>query len=503
MRKISELLAGMVSINAQEDREVKDLCLDSRNLKAGDLFLACAGGSTHGAMHIDQAIAAGASAVLWEPHPDCDAASIGKDRSIPIIAVANLSQQLGHIASRFFDHPSADLLLIGITGTDGKTTCTQLIAQLMDHSAARCAVLGTLGYGLPGALQTASHTTPDAVYLQRLLRQLRSAGARSVVMEVSSHALDQGRVNGIQFDIVGLTNLTRDHLDYHGDIESYAAAKQRLFEIEGVEYAIINRDDPFSRRLEACIKPEVQIIEYGFSNSDSHASARNPQPMVVAGSDLRLSAEGIGFTVTTADGSARIESTLLGAFNASNLLCVLSVLLAAGVPFPAACSAMASAQTIPGRMERFGGGPHQAMVVVDYAHTAEALSNALAALRPHCQGRLWCVFGCGGNRDVGKRALMGAAAEHYADCIVLTNDNPRHERPEAIIEDILAGIANPNKLTVEFDRHAAIELAIKQSQPEDVILIAGKGHEAYQLIGTERLPFSDKNAVLQILQGVH
>ncbi len=495
--RLSTVLQGLIAVPADLDVEIHGVCADSRHVQPGDLFLACAGAQAHGLDYSAQVLQAGAVAIVYEPpaaaHPALAAAS-----AVPMLALPGLHDQLGLIAARFYQQPSQALDVIGITGTNGKTSCSQFIAQALDQTGERCGIIGTLGYGLFGELTAGERTTPDAVEVQRLLADMLAHGAHHVAMEVSSHALDQGRVNGVDFRVAVWTNLTRDHLDYHGDMAAYAKAKQRLFMAPGLRHAVINLDDDYGRELLAAIPAGVQTIGYTLNQKTVQQSAFSAQ-YLLAGSDLQLTDAGIDLHVQSPWGEGRLRAGLLGRFNASNLLAALATLLALEVPFDSAVQRLGRVSTVPGRMERFGGG-RQPLVVVDYAHTPDALEQALRALRGHCHGKLWCIFGCGGERDTGKRPLMGEVAEQSADRVVVTDDNPRGEDPIQIVADIMAGMRNPDAAYLRRDRTQAIAFAIEQSRPGDVILVAGKGHEDYQLVGTRRIPYSDRQSVATLLR---
>jgi UDP-N-acetylmuramoyl-L-alanyl-D-glutamate--2,6-diaminopimelate ligase len=504
VQRLSALLTGIADV--QQDCEIAGLSMDSRFAHSGELFLACSGTQTHGAQYINDAIEAGVAAVAWEPSADNPPQSQGLPPGlstevvpVPVVAVEDLGSLVGVIADRFYGHPSRDLFVVGITGTNGKTSCAQFIARALNCDARPCGVMGTLGYGLVGQQQTASHTTPDALRMHALLQEMRDAGARCVVMEVSSHGLHQGRVNGVAFNVAVFTNLSRDHLDYHGDEQSYAAAKRTLFELPGLEYAVINVDDHFGCELLIGLAPSVQGVAYGFDLTVESTTAPTSAKRV-QGLNLQLSADGIDFDVRTPWGDGHVHSGLLGSFNASNLLASLSVLLVMGIPVAEACALMRELPAVPGRMEHFGDGHHQPLVVVDYAHTPDALKHVLQALRAHCSGEVWCLFGCGGDRDRGKRALMAVEAEHYADHVVVTDDNPRYEDPEQIIADIISGFSLPHEVTIVRDREQAIRSVLQQARVGDVVLVAGKGHEDYQLLGDQKVPFSDADLVQQVLQ---
>jgi UDP-N-acetylmuramoyl-L-alanyl-D-glutamate--2,6-diaminopimelate ligase len=397
-----------------------------------------------------------------------------------VVWIENLRGHMGEIAARFFDRPSETLALVGVTGTNGKTSTVQLLAQAFSHLGHRAATIGTLGAGLAGEVLAGERTTPDVISVHALLADFRDAGATHVAMEVSSHALDQGRVDGIGFDVAVFTNLTRDHLDYHGTMAAYGAAKSRLFDWPGLRAAVINVDDAFGRELSRRLPPHVQRLRYAIENDDAEIRA----------ADVRTHADGIDFLLRSPQGESAVHSRLLGAFNVSNLLAVAGVLGALEVSFESIRDTLEVLQPVAGRMNRLGGGACP-LVVVDYSHTPDALEQALRTLRAHCEGRLVCVFGAGGDRDKGKRPLMGAIAEKYADLAIVTDDNPRTEDGDAIAAAILSGFARPQRAVVQRDRARAIESALREAQAGDVVLIAGKGHEAYQEVGGVRRPFDD------------
>ena len=486
---LSALLQGIIEIKSEADRTITGMSLDSREIQSGDLFLACTGLSVDGASFIDAAISNGAVAVLWETQPGIQSIPLTyRSKSngdvVPVIAVSNLSQQAGILADRFYGQPSRALFVSGVTGTNGKTSVSQFLAQTLDADAP-AGVIGTLGHGLYQHLEMGSHTTPDAVTVHRWLAELREQGATSVAMEVSSHALHQGRVNGVVFDCAVFTNLSRDHLDYHGDMQSYAEAKAGLFSMSGLRHAVINSDDPIGREILTSLPNNLSVLRYGLE--------AEYQPEVL-GKCLSLSSDGVEVEVVTPQGKGRFHSKLLGRFNISNLLAVLAVLLLSGIPLQGALARLATVKPVAGRMETFGGD-NKPLVVVDYAHTPDALEQVLKALREHTEARIWCVFGCGGDRDVGKRPLMGAIAETQADEVILTSDNPRSEDPEQILANIKQGMTNPTHTQIQADRRQAIALAISQARSGDVVLVAGKGHETWQQIGNDRFPYSDIDEV--------
>lgn len=499
MPMLSQLLQGLAHVSSAQDVAVAGLALDSRAVRPGFLFLAVAGRLVHGVDFVADALAAGAAAIVWEPSE-----SIGEDAAplraagVPVVAVENLGRQVSLIADRYFGQPSRDLFVVGVTGTDGKTSCTHFIAQALHAPQAQCGLIGTLGYGFYGALRAGLHTTPDALTLQQEMAALRAGGAKAVAMEVSSHGLDQGRAAGIAIDVAVLTNLSRDHLDYHGSEAAYADAKRRLFIQPGLGAAVLNLDDAFGQALLAELPATLPVVGYTQDPGTAERSVR-PNTRWVAARQVQTSTQGMSIDVHSSWGEGELRTGLLGRFNASNLLAALAVLLLRGIDFADALQRLARVRTVPGRMEAFGGGRDQALVVVDYAHTPRALEQVLIALREHCAGHLWCVFGAGGERDTGKRPLMGAIAERLADHVVLTDDNPRHEDATQIVMDILAGMENPDAVYVQRNRAQAIAQALACSDPGDIVLVAGKGHEDYQQIGDRRLPYSDRDQVRALL----
>ncbi|SIO20182.1 UDP-N-acetylmuramoylalanyl-D-glutamate--2,6-diaminopimelate ligase [Burkholderia sp. GAS332] len=469
---------------------------DTRLLAVGDAFFAYAVDGADNRPFIDGAIERGAAAVLVQPEGFSGA--IDPSTTLPVPALNELA---GSIASAWYNDPSDGMLAIGVTGTNGKTSCSQWISAALTALGKRCAIIGTLGTGLPGQLVHTGFTTPDAPQLQRSLAQLRDAGAQAVAMEVSSHALHQGRVNGTAFDIAVFTNLTQDHLDYHGTFEAYEAAKARLFAWPELRAAVINRDDAAGRRLLASTQGHARTIAYGLDGTlkdVSGAGAPQADALLLA-SNVRATATGTAFHLVTSDwGNAEVEVQTLGAFNVSNLLGVLGALLAADVPFDAALAELAKLEPVNGRMQRLGGRLQndEPLVVIDYAHTPDALEKTLEALRPMAAargGELICMFGCGGDRDATKRPLMGAIAEKLADGVVVTSDNPRSEDPQSIIEQIAAGMKDASKARRIEDRASAILQAIRSAAREDVIVLAGKGHEATQEIMGKKRAFSDQD----------
>lgn len=484
-RSLATLLAGIVG--DAPNLRVSGLSLDSRRVRQGDAFLALRGSREHGLAHLPQALAQGASAILWEPAP-----AVAEPRAaVPCVEVDHLSECVGEIAARFYDRPAERMFVAGVTGTDGKTSTAHLIAQAFEQLGRPCAYLGTLGTGRLGQLDAATHTTPDPIALHARLAKFADEGIDACAMEVSSHALDQNRIGGVSFDAVVLTNLTRDHLDYHGTVQRYAAAKRRLFEAEDARALILNRDDPHGAEWIAQIAStdrKSRLCVYGLDGE-----APSGQRFVI-GRELRLHEAGLSLAIETETGRATLHTALLGRFNAYNLLAAAAVLLESGQDLDAVMGALSRSRTVPGRIEGFRGPKSAAIAVVDYAHTPKALEQILGALRAHTRGSLCCVFGCGGDRDRGKRPLMGEVASRLADRVILTDDNPRSEAPEAITDEILAGVdpAHRAKLLVEHDRARAIELALDRAAAGDVVLIAGKGHETTQTYGGQVREFSDR-----------
>ena len=464
------------------------LVIDSREVKPGDTFVAYPGEKADGRQYIAQAITNGANAVLWEMQ------GFNWDQAwqIPNLAVADLRQHAGEIAAQVYGNPSENLWMVGVTGTNGKTSCSHWIAQLFSSLEKKTALVGTLGNGFYGDLQPTLNTTPDAIRVQGLLADYVTQGAQAVAIEVSSHALEQGRVNGVQFDVALLTNLSRDHLDYHGDMQHYAAAKRRLFDWPHLKFAVLNLDDAFGAELAEQLQDQsVEVIGYGLSDAAMALAERLSLRMVYGGA-LRMDAQGFSVQVHSSWGGGELHSALLGRFNAANLLGVLAVLLVSDVPLQDALHHLAQASAVPGRMQTFGGSGRPS-VVVDYAHTPDALEKVLQALREVVNsnhGELICVFGCGGERDRGKRPMMGAVAAKLADRCIVTSDNPRSESPHDIISEIVSNM-NTTQYQIIEDRAQAITQAIRDARAADTVLMAGKGHEAYQEIGGVKYPFSD------------
>ena len=504
---MSKTAIDILSRLQQQGVKLSGLSADSRALRAGEAFVAYPGASTDGRRHIADAIARGAAAVLWEREDF----SWDETWRIPNVAVDGLRAGAGEIAHEVYGRPSEKLWLAGVTGTNGKTSCSQWIAQALNFLGRKTAVIGTLGSGFPFApggepaaeLAPSLNTTPDAIELHRRLAELLQAGAQGVTMEVSSIGLDQGRGNGAQFDVALLTNLSRDHLDYHGDMERYAAAKARLFDMPGLSGAVLNMDDVLGVRIAQKLAGS-KVACAGYSAHAGVASAAGLEFFLEA-ENIRLSRDGLAFGLVSSWGRAEVKSGLLGRFNVANLLGVLGVLLGAGVALAPAVAALAALTPPAGRMQRLGGAG-KPLAVIDYAHSPDALEEVLIGLRPlrdSNAGRLICVFGCGGDRDRGKRALMGAIAARNADRVVLTSDNPRSEDPLEIITEILEGVLGEAQTAqaplVIADRREAIAAVIAAAAAGDVVLIAGKGHEDYQESAGQRIPFSDAAVAAEAL----
>lgn len=479
---------------AKQGIRMSGLRSDSRKVLPGDVFLAYPGESSDGRRFIQSALQAGAAAVIWER----EGFSWDAQWRVPNLSVDNLKQFAGLLADEVYGHPSEHLDVIAVTGTNGKTSCSMWLAQILGVAGQRSAVIGTLGMGDPDALEPNPNTTPDALVLQQTLKRYVDAGVQTVAMEASSIGLEQGRMNGTQVRTALFTNLSRDHLDYHADMEAYAQAKMRLFAQPGLRHAVLNLDDVQGVRI-AQMLAGGGVERVGYSMTPG-AAERGGTEKYLEAHNIEFSDRGLLFELTSSWGNAEVRAALLGRFNVANLLGVLGVLLVRGMPLEQVIRAVEGLQSVAGRMQKCGGG-EQPLIVIDYAHTPDALDKVLSALADVARaqgGRLLCFFGCGGDRDKGKRALMGEAASRHADKIYITSDNPRGEKPEAIIADILPGVHVDH--LVEPDRRAAIRMAVAEAHAGDVLLIAGKGHESYQEIAGERLPFSDMDEAQAALE---
>ena len=489
-KKLNDLLVGIVPDAPAV--EVRDLTLNSRAVSQGAAFVALPGLRTHGVAFANDAVGRGAHVVLWEPVEGVTAPSLPSH--VVTIAIPNLTHALGDIADRFFDEPSKAVTVTAVTGTNGKTTTAFMLAAAFESLGREAAYAGTLGYGRVAAVHARPHTTPDCISVHRELAELRDTGVRFLGMEVTSHALVQHRVAGMRFESAIFTNLTRDHLDFHGTFEAYGEAKARLFDWPDLKRAIINVDDAFGLALaRRPYRAEVTMC----SSHGERASIADGKRHVIA-EHVSASPLGLDIVLDTSWGRGALHSRLIGAFNVDNLLAVLAELLGAGIKYDDAIQALESTQAPPGRMEMLIA-PGKPLAVIDYAHTPDALEKALQAIRKHCSGKVWCVFGCGGERDVGKRPLMGEIAERFADALVVTDDNPRGEDGDVIVQSILAGMRAPQRVRVERDRARAIELALASAATGDAVLIAGKGHEDYQILGGVTRHFSDREVASSAL----
>lgn len=471
---------------------------DSRVLRSGDVFCAVIGELQDGRCFIDQAIDAGAACVLIQCEQAGDHGKISyREQSnqdidagaaCALVQFYQLNQHMFALARAYYQDPQSQMSIIGITGTNGKTSTSLLIAQLFELCAQRCAVIGTVGAGRLDALRSINNTTPGASELHQLLADFARDNVARVVMEVSSHALVQQRVNAKLLDIAVFTNLSRDHLDYHQTMERYAAAKQQIFSADHGQLAVLNGDDEVAIQWLNQWPDNQPVVVYGRSKE---ICAYN---QYVFGTDIAHTRDGITFRVDSHLGSLILKSPLMGDFNLDNLLAAIAVLMLSGCPLDDIGGAIKHIKPVIGRMET-RRAKNLPTAVVDYAHTPDALKNALQACRLHCRGQLWLVFGCGGDRDKGKRPLMGRIGEQYADQLILTNDNPRNEAPQAIAQDVLAGCEQPQNVQQIFDRQQAVLTALSNAQPDDLVLLAGKGHEDYILIGEQRLDYNERQVV--------
>ncbi|MGL6495108.1 UDP-N-acetylmuramoyl-L-alanyl-D-glutamate--2,6-diaminopimelate ligase [Aeromonas veronii] len=463
-----------------------DIQLDSRRVGPGSLFVAIRGHQMDGRRFIEQAVAQGATAVVFEE----DGEFIPPSTPVPCIGMRDLPAHLSALAGYFYDQPAQKLDLVGITGTNGKSTTALLVANWRTLLGGKAGVMGTIGNGLFGHLIEAENTTGSAVQVQANLAALQEQGADLVAMEVSSHGLVQHRVAALPFAAAVFTNLSRDHLDYHGTMEAYGAAKEQLLQLVDESNAVINRDDELGAKW---IEKYPAVVAFSVDGPIEHHSGRQ-----LTAQQLDFHQQGFRAQINSSWGNGVLSAPLLGRFNVSNVLAAMGVMLVLGYDFNELLATAPQLQPVTGRMECFGGGDTP-LAVVDYAHTPDALEKALQALRVHCTGQLWCLVGCGGDRDRGKRPMMAAMAEQYADRVILTDDNPRTEEPARIMADMVAGLRDPAAVQVEHDRVKAIALAIGQASKQDIILVAGKGHEDYQIIGTDKRHYSDRETVAAAL----
>lgn len=492
------LLVGFMAKPVDMALVVSSISLDSRLVSQNGVFLALAVDPEVRSQHIKSALVRQVSAVIFDMDTPLTPADISQlaAENIPAFAVSNLQQKTSEIAARFYGHPSLALKIVAVTGTNGKTSVSQFIAQMLSQSGINCGVIGTLGAGRLGDMHATGMTTPDPVSLQKELLALAQQGVSHVIIEASSHALAQGRLNSVAVDCAVLTNLSRDHLDYHHDMADYAAAKQRLFDLDSVRHAVLNVADEFGVSLEVLLagKSSVNVTSY---SSESNAD--------IDASQIQTYSEGLQFNIATPWGDASVKSGLLGRFNVDNLLAALASVVSLGLPFDTAISVLSACEPAAGRMQRYGN-EQSPLVIVDYAHTPDALQQGLQSLRSHLPvgGKLWCVFGCGGERDQGKRPQMGAIAQTEADKIIVTDDNPRGDDSQRIIEEILSGMSDVDmreeQVVVQADRERAIKDAVLTAGRNDIVLIAGKGHEDYQEVAGQRLSFDDALVVRAALK---
>lgn len=488
---LKQLLRGIADV---PDLTISGISTDSRQLKKGDVFFACQGATAHGLDFVSQAIAAKCAAIVWDA--DTGDANIGTDIDIPMIAVAGLASKIGVIANRWFDSPSQSVIVAGVTGTNGKTTVAYLIMQCLATRGTRCGYIGTIGSGISQLTVTDGLTTPTCIDLHAQLADFRDDGATHAAVEVSSHAIEQQRIAGVHFDAAIFTNLSRDHIDYHGDMHAYGATKSRLFLDGELNHRVINTDDKFGEQLAARCGSNVVAVS-------THAKPSARYPAYVFAKVIATNEGGSTIVADTSWGRSEFELRLPGEFNVANAAQVLALLLCWQIPLTKACELLSKAVAPPGRMQRVLPTSRGRLpaVYVDYSHTPASLEAALRALRVHCSGQLWCVFGCGGDRDQGKRALMGEVAARYADRSIVTNDNPRSESPARIIADIVKGMNDDSSsFQVIEDRTSAILRAVDSANADDIVLIAGKGHEDYQIIGTVRHAFSDNDSASAVLR---
>lgn len=490
--KLSTLLNGLVTMSNKDlsladNIDINGLSLDSRCVQPNDVFIALSGAQQHGLAFVENAIHNGAAAVLFDPANGGDRLAQAIN-TVPALAIENLGKYVGSIAARFYGEPSKNLTVIGITGTNGKTSCSQFLGQMLDD----CGIIGTLGWGEWSHLHKTINTTPDALSLQQIMAEFVRQDKKAVAMEVSSHALDQGRVNGITFKGAIYTNISRDHLDYHGTMEEYLAAKLKLLQSPGLEFAVINMDDDYGQRIIAAA-PD-QVLCWGVSAKNNQVQTDE----IINALNITHQFDGIEMQVNWRGEQQTIKVPLYGDFNTENILCVIAVMLALGYSLIDIAGKLSSVKPVAGRMDRCGTSADKLSVFIDYAHSPDALNRVLGSLRQHCANQLWVVFGCGGNRDTGKRPQMGSITEQWADHIIVTDDNPRYENNETIAKEILSGCKSDKVILIQ-DRKQAIQYAINHAMEDDCILIAGKGHENYQEIKGVQYPFNDKQIAEETL----
>lgn len=503
--QLSQLLDGFVESDARvreaQSLAVQGVCLDSRLVQSGDIYLAMGGASAHGLEFVEAALKNGAVSIVTDESGLQSFASLIQrlqGNGVSISYVPQLKRHAGAIAARFYQHPSEHMKVVAVTGTDGKTSVCRFIASALNATEQPCGYIGTLGWGLSTLVET-QLTTPDSVSLQRMLAELRHAGADVVALEASSHGLEEGRLDAVHIDVAVLTNFGRDHLDYHKNLEAYKQAKARLFSWPDLRFVVLNGQDELGQEL--IRSTNVASVVFFPNLSDAAASntlARSKAGVLVSAEAIELRSNGLQFSLVDNDQRFELQSHLMGAFNVENLLACHGALRALGHAANDSSNALANVEQVPGRIEQFSA-PQKPTAIVDYAHTPQALAAVIGAVRHHCTGTLWVVFGCGGDRDPGKRGPMGVAAEQ-ADRVIVTDDNPRTERSEDILNQIVAGMQKPERAKVIADRGEAIQYALTHAANNDLVLIAGKGHEDYQIVGTKKLAFSDRDAVQQFMQ---
>lgn len=470
---------------------------DNRKARSGNLFIAHQGFNTHGLLYAQDAVAKGVSVVLWDGDLERrDEILDSISNKVLCLHCNDLKFKVGAIASRYYEQPSLSMNAIGVTGTDGKTSVAHFLAQCLDSYDVHCGVLGTLGNGFINDLHPTGLTTVDALHVQKTLADIKQAGAKHVVMEVSSHGLDQGRVGGVAFTVAVFTNLATDHLDYHGTLENYVEAKKRLFFTPGLSAAVINLDDVYGRELAKEIREQVCV--WGYSLKADVSEYKDYADYFVNALEINPFERGCQLSVSTPKGEAGFEIPLVGRFNVANALAVLSTLLVSQFSFEKAIDSLASIHSVDGRVEIISE-QDKPVVIVDYAHTEQGLQAVCESVREHFNGDMWCVFGCGGDRDRTKRALMAKVAEKYADKIIVTTDNPRHENPQKIIDEVMSGFSSFENVEAVLDRRQAIDIAVTNAQPHDVVLLAGKGHETSQIVGDVHIAFDDRRVAREFL----
>lgn len=488
---LSTILSWLDIESKNLDIEVSGLCIDSRKITNGDVFIALSGFDNHGIDFAYQVQRGGACAIIAESLSENKAKPKGRQQpiDIPVIEIENLTEKLGMLASNFYGKPSSKLDIMGITGTNGKTSCAWLMLQAWDMLGIKGTYIGTLGFGNLTQMHDLQNTTPTALELQKILAGFVDQGITHVSLEVSSHGLTLGRVNHTHFKGAGFTNISRDHLDFHETMEQYSDAKKTLFTQYDLDFCIINTNDYYGKKWAAEIETQTKTIAYGIENKQAQLNANN----------IVLTPDGIDFELSVDGVTIQLHTQLLGKFNVDNIVLVIGTLLEQGFNLNDIANLIPKLKPVPGRTNCVENHPGQPLIIVDYAHTPDALKQVLIALKEHNARKIWCVFGCGGNRDKGKRPQMGHIAETHADYVIVTDDNPRYEDNQQIVQDILMGMNT--KPTVIHDRENAIAHAINQSHKNDLILIAGKGHEPYQLIKGQYLPFDDKVIASQLLNG--